>query len=114
MLGEDINLDLTFDMDTPEPNPSKPVIAPFKKLKLDRGNSPVKSPAKNTSQESKALKTAPGHINIDEEDEPRLPSFIKNSLLHKRPVGSMLPAQRNTGVIRTGFDGLGGRTKFIQ
>ncbi|XP_077307671.1 E3 ubiquitin-protein ligase TRAIP [Lithobates pipiens] len=113
-LGEDVNLDLTFNIDTPEPNPTKPVIAPFKKLKLDQGNSPVKRQVKNTLQESKALKAAPGHINVDEEDEPTLPSFIKNSLMHKRPIGSMLPAQRNTGVVRMGFDGLGGRTKFIQ
>ncbi|XP_018427694.1 PREDICTED: E3 ubiquitin-protein ligase TRAIP [Nanorana parkeri] len=113
-LGGDINLDLTFDIDTPEPNPPKAVVAPFKKLKLDQGNSPVKRAAKNMLQASKALKSLPGQINVDEEDEPTLPSFIQNSLLRKKLVGSMLPSQRNTGVIRTGFDGLGGRTKFIQ
>ncbi|KAM5148200.1 E3 ubiquitin-protein ligase TRAIP isoform 1-T1 [Mantella aurantiaca] len=107
MLGDDINLDITFDVDTPEPNPPKPLVAPFKKLKLDQGNSPV------TREESKASKTRSAHIN-QEEDDLTLPLFIKNSLLRKKPVGSMLPAQWNTGVVRTGFDGLGGRTKFIQ
>ncbi|XP_068109031.1 E3 ubiquitin-protein ligase TRAIP-like isoform X2 [Hyperolius riggenbachi] len=107
MLGNDVNLDITFDIDTPEPNLPKSVTAPFKRLKLDQSVSPVKSQAKNTLLESKGLKTY-------EEDEPVLPSFIKNSLLRKKPIGSMLSAHHNTGVVRTGFDGLGGRTKFIQ
>ncbi|XP_068109033.1 E3 ubiquitin-protein ligase TRAIP-like [Hyperolius riggenbachi] len=102
MMGNDVNLDITFDIDTPEPN-----LPPFKRLKLDQSVSPVKSQAKNTLLESKGLKTY-------EEDDPVLPSFIKNSLLRKKPIGSMLSAHHNTGVVRTGFDGLGWRTKFIQ
>nr|DBA18338.1 TPA: hypothetical protein GDO54_016597 [Pyxicephalus adspersus] len=58
MLGDDINLDITFDIDTPEPNPPKPVVAPFKKLKLDNGNSPVKSLMKNMLHESKTFKVS--------------------------------------------------------
>ncbi|XP_075040004.1 E3 ubiquitin-protein ligase TRAIP [Mixophyes fleayi] len=109
VLGEDINLDLTFDIDTPEANTQKPVVAPFKKLKLDKSESPVSRHTKHTLQESKAAT-----VNADEEGDLALPSFIKNSLVRKRPVGSMLSSFNNTGIVRTGFDGLGGRTKFIQ
>ncbi|KAM9326713.1 E3 ubiquitin-protein ligase TRAIP [Gastrophryne carolinensis] len=112
-LGEDVNLDLTFDIDTPEPNSTKPVVAPFKKLKLDQSDSPACTQVKSLLQ-YKGLKSFPCQINTDEDDEPSLPSFIKNSLLRKKPAGSFQTSHQNTGVVRTGFDGMGGRTKFIQ
>ncbi|XP_010769733.1 E3 ubiquitin-protein ligase TRAIP-like [Notothenia coriiceps] len=41
--------------------------------------------------------------------------FFKNSLLFRKKIfGSMLDPQRKPGVMRSGYDGLGGRTKFIQ
>ncbi|XP_063797492.1 E3 ubiquitin-protein ligase TRAIP isoform X2 [Pseudophryne corroboree] len=104
VLGDDINLDLAFDIDTPESNPQKLVVSPFKRSSLSRRTD-------NPTQESKGGTTF--QINADE-DNLALPSFIKNSLVRKRPVGSMLSSFHNTGVIRTGFDGFGGRTKFIQ
>ncbi|KAM4651370.1 E3 ubiquitin-protein ligase TRAIP [Discoglossus pictus] len=111
-LGEDINLDMTFDIDTPEHDTQKSLVAPSKKLKLDKRVC-LTSPNKNTLQESKGLTSWNG-VQIEADEDLTLPSFIKNSLLHKKPVGSLLSMRQNTGVIRTGFDGLGGRTKFIQ
>ncbi|XP_056381200.1 E3 ubiquitin-protein ligase TRAIP [Hyla sarda] len=119
MLGDDINLDLSFDVNTPEHPTQKITIAPSKKIKLD--NFPVSSRTMNTLQDSKGLTNFAGRINAlvekeDVQDDIMLPSFIKNSLLHKKPVKfeTMMSSQQNTGVVRTGFDGLGGRTKFIQ
>ncbi|KAM6248042.1 E3 ubiquitin-protein ligase TRAIP isoform 3-T3 [Spheniscus humboldti] len=44
-----------------------------------------------------------------------LPAFIRNSVLSKKPSsGSLLGPHKNTGTVRMGYDGLGGRTKFIQ
>uniref|UniRef100_A0A3B5K1Z8 TRAF-interacting protein n=1 Tax=Takifugu rubripes TaxID=31033 RepID=A0A3B5K1Z8_TAKRU len=41
--------------------------------------------------------------------------FFRNSFLfRKKTFGSMLDPQRKTGVVQSGYDGLGGRTKFIQ
>ncbi|OCT85647.1 hypothetical protein XELAEV_18023818mg [Xenopus laevis] len=115
MMGNDINLDVTFDIDTPEHNTQKSVVAPFKKMKFDNKEHPLSSPTKNPLQESKGLMSwAGGRTGADEDDDLTLPSFIKNSLLHKKPVGSLLGLRQNTGAVRTGFDGLGGRTKFIQ
>ncbi|XP_069824758.1 E3 ubiquitin-protein ligase TRAIP [Dendropsophus ebraccatus] len=117
MLGEDINLDLSFDVNTPEHTTQKTIIAPSKKIKLD--NSPESSQTKNALKDSKGLMNFAGKINAgigkeDEEEDIALPSFIKNSLLHKKPMKSLISSRQNMGVVRTGFDGLGGRTKFIQ
>ncbi|XP_058855564.1 E3 ubiquitin-protein ligase TRAIP-like isoform X2 [Acipenser ruthenus] len=50
------------------------------------------------------------------EEDIVLAPFLSNSLLfRKNTFGSLLDPQRGKGgAIRTGFDGLGGRTKFIQ
>ncbi|XP_044129285.1 E3 ubiquitin-protein ligase TRAIP [Bufo gargarizans] len=111
MLGDDINLDLSFDIRTPEQCTQKTAIAPCKKIRLDKSEPPG-SPL----QDSKGLTNFTGKVSSapDEEEDLLLPSFIKNSLLHKKPIRSLTSAWPNTGVVRTGFDGLGGRTKFIQ
>ncbi|KAM4722255.1 E3 ubiquitin-protein ligase TRAIP [Rhinophrynus dorsalis] len=112
VLGDDINLDITFDIETPEHCTQNPIVAPLKKLKLDKTECSITSPTKNTLQETKGLMNWAGRQReADEDDELTLPSFIKNSLLHRKPANSL---HQNTGVIRTGYDGLGGRTKFIQ
>uniref|UniRef100_A0A8C5SWH5 Uncharacterized protein n=1 Tax=Laticauda laticaudata TaxID=8630 RepID=A0A8C5SWH5_LATLA len=49
----------------------------------------------------------------DEHLEDLLPSFIRKSVLTKKTVLNSIP-QKNTGIVRIGYDGLGGRTKFIQ
>ncbi|XP_040263042.1 E3 ubiquitin-protein ligase TRAIP isoform X2 [Bufo bufo] len=111
MLGDDINLDLSFDIRTPEQCTQKNAVAPCKKIKLDKSEPPG-SPL----QDSKGLTNFAGKVSsaTDEEEDLQLPSFIKNSLLHKKPIRSLASSWPNTGVVRTGFDGLGGRTKFIQ
>ncbi|KAM4021681.1 E3 ubiquitin-protein ligase TRAIP [Anomaloglossus baeobatrachus] len=121
VLGDDINLDLTFDVNTPEHSAQKATIAPCKKMRMDRSNvfpptPPVNNQNKSALLDSKGSTNFPGRLNnaTSEEEEEDLPPFIKNSLLHKKPMRSLMSARQNTGIVRTGFDGLGGRTKFIQ
>ncbi|XP_063282618.1 E3 ubiquitin-protein ligase TRAIP [Pelobates fuscus] len=112
-LGEDVNLDITFDINTPEHCTQKSMVSAHKKMKLDNLSST--NLKMNTTQESKKPAAWKGvQISTEEDGELPLPNFIKNSLLNRKPVGSLLTARANTGVVRTGFDGLGGRTKFIQ
>nr|XP_028574451.1 E3 ubiquitin-protein ligase TRAIP isoform X2 [Podarcis muralis] len=101
----------TFDVQTPKHPPHKSISAPAKKLKLDKKFAPVTSL-------SRVLKETVESCSADTDDEhleDLLPAFIRNSVMSKRPPASnMLVPQRNTGIVRTGYDGLGGRTKFIQ
>nr|XP_060621720.1 E3 ubiquitin-protein ligase TRAIP isoform X1 [Anolis sagrei ordinatus]XP_060621721.1 E3 ubiquitin-protein ligase TRAIP isoform X1 [Anolis sagrei ordinatus] len=106
----EIDLNATFDVETPKRQPDKTNPAPAKKIKLDKKSSSV-------TNLSKALKDTMENCSSDIEDEhleDLLPAFIRNSILSKRPPVNMLAPQRNTGIVRTGYDGLGGRTKFIQ
>ncbi|XP_027693098.1 E3 ubiquitin-protein ligase TRAIP isoform X2 [Vombatus ursinus] len=51
----------------------------------------------------------------DDELVGNFPSFIRNAVLgKKRPLGNLGDPCRNSGTVRTGFDGLGGRSKYIQ
>ncbi|KAM8930021.1 E3 ubiquitin-protein ligase TRAIP [Pelodytes ibericus] len=114
-LGGDVNLDITFDIDTPEHSNQKSSVSAFKKLKLEERESSEANHMKNNVKDTKKSNMWTGvNINIEDDEDLPLPSFIRNSLYHVKPVGSMLSSQKNTGVVRTGFDGLGGRTKFIQ
>ncbi|KAG9353245.1 hypothetical protein JZ751_017821 [Albula glossodonta] len=63
--NEDIDLNVTFDVSTPDLQEKKPMTAPAKKMRLD-------------------------------------------------PMHMLDPQQSRPGAVRTGYDGLGGRTKFIQ
>ncbi|XP_073501313.1 E3 ubiquitin-protein ligase TRAIP [Phyllobates terribilis] len=115
MLGDDINLELRFDVSTPEPTAQKTTIAPCKKIRLDKSEPPGISQNTSALQDSRGLMNFAGRMNAaTEEEEEELPPFIKNSLLHKKPMRSLMSARPSTGIVRTGFDGLGGRTKFIQ
>ncbi|XP_069500263.1 E3 ubiquitin-protein ligase TRAIP isoform X2 [Ambystoma mexicanum] len=69
---DEIDLDINFDIDTPEHLPPKSITAPAKKIKLDPVGTSAKSHPRNILQEIGGTK------------------------------------------IRTGYDGMGGRTKFIQ
>ncbi|XP_061473756.1 E3 ubiquitin-protein ligase TRAIP [Rhineura floridana] len=108
--SDEIDLNATFDIQTPTHLPHKTVLAPAKKIKLDK-----KAPVKNLSRVLKeAVENCSGDTD-DEHLEDLLPAFIRNSVLSKRPpVNNMLAPQRNTGIVKIGYDGLGGRTKFIQ
>ncbi|XP_053158586.1 E3 ubiquitin-protein ligase TRAIP isoform X2 [Hemicordylus capensis] len=109
--SDDIDLNATFDVETPKHQPHKTVPAPAKKIKLDKKLAPV-------TNLSRALKETAENCSCDTDDElleDLLPAFIRNSVLSKRtPMNRMLMPQTNTGMVRTGFDGLGGRTRFIQ
>ncbi|XP_031411339.1 E3 ubiquitin-protein ligase TRAIP isoform X1 [Meleagris gallopavo] len=110
--SDEINLDETFDVDTPENQPCRSPFSAAKKQKLDKKQPPVVNLAK------KALKETVENWGDDLEDETLkgfLPAFIRNSVFSKKPVsGSLLGPHRNMGKVRMGYDGLGGRTKFIQ
>uniref|UniRef100_A0A3Q1EYZ0 TRAF-interacting protein n=1 Tax=Acanthochromis polyacanthus TaxID=80966 RepID=A0A3Q1EYZ0_9TELE len=85
---EDIDLNMTYDITTPDDVAKRPKQVPLKKMRLD-------PPARD--------------------EESALDPFLRNSLLfRKKTFGSMLDPQRKPGAVRTGYDGLGGRTKFIQ
>ncbi|XP_003442670.1 E3 ubiquitin-protein ligase TRAIP [Oreochromis niloticus] len=100
--SEDIDLNMTYDITTPDDGAKRPMRVPLKKMRLDP---PVTSVSKHSEKTSALSK------NRDEDLDP----FLRNSLLfRKKTFGSMLEPQRKPGAVRTGYDGLGGRTKFIQ
>ncbi|XP_077182164.1 E3 ubiquitin-protein ligase TRAIP isoform X3 [Paroedura picta] len=109
--SDDINLNATFDVETPKHQPHKTVPAPAKKLRLDKKSASV-------TNLSRVLKATAENCSAEAEGEHLedfLPAFIRNSVLSKRPPGtSQLMPPRNIGIVRMGYDGLGGRTKFIQ
>ncbi|XP_064523990.1 E3 ubiquitin-protein ligase TRAIP isoform X1 [Pseudopipra pipra] len=110
--SDEINLDATFDVDTPEHQPCTSPFSPAKRQKLDKRPPPVVNLAK------KVLKETVENWADDVEDDVLkglLPAFIRNSVLSKKPsLGSLLGSHKNMGTVRTGYDGMGGRTKFIQ
>ncbi|XP_067908162.1 E3 ubiquitin-protein ligase TRAIP isoform X2 [Heterodontus francisci] len=105
-IGEDIDLCLTYDFDTPDHIPPTSLSTLSKKIKLDTAGSST------PNQSSKSLL----NLKTDKDkDDHVLPTFLKNSMLFlKKPRGSFLDPHRNQGSVRIGFDGLGGRTKFIE
>uniref|UniRef100_A0A8D0EGA6 TRAF interacting protein n=1 Tax=Strix occidentalis caurina TaxID=311401 RepID=A0A8D0EGA6_STROC len=110
--SDEINLDATFDVDTPEHQSCRSPFSPAKRQKLDKKPPPVINLAK------KVLKETVENWADDLEDDALkglLPAFIRNSVLSKKPSsGSLLGPHKNMGTVRMGYDGLGGRTKFIQ
>ncbi|NWU33346.1 TRAIP ligase, partial [Hylia prasina] len=110
--SDEINLDATYDVDTPEQQPCTAPIGPTKRQKLDKKPPPVVNLAK------KVLKETVENGADDLEDDALkglLPTFIRNSVLSKKPsCGGLLGSHKNMGSVRTGYDGMGGRTKFIE
>ncbi|XP_018589720.1 E3 ubiquitin-protein ligase TRAIP isoform X5 [Scleropages formosus] len=106
--SEDIDLNVTFDISTPELGGRKPGPVPSKKMRMDAADSAPSRHEENTSTGSKNRSVRDEEILI----EP----FLRNSILfRKKTFGSMLdPTRSRVGTVRTGFDGLGGRAKFIQ
>nr|XP_033782329.1 E3 ubiquitin-protein ligase TRAIP [Geotrypetes seraphini] len=109
--NDEIDLNITYDFDTPDHVSSKSTITPTKRIRLAKTEHPVTNPAEGTLQNSKIKNWT---ANQNDEDDILLPAFIKNSLLKSKSFGSILDPHRNKGAVRMGFDGLGGRTKFIQ
>uniref|UniRef100_A0A8C1QRX1 TRAF-interacting protein n=1 Tax=Cyprinus carpio TaxID=7962 RepID=A0A8C1QRX1_CYPCA len=103
--SQEIDLNLTFDINTPEQVERKPVQVPSKKMRLDTSGVMCMCVF---SQNSRV-----------KEDDVMMGPMLRNSLLfRKNTLGSMLdPFCRNASFlfqVRSGYDGLGGRAKFIQ
>lgn len=102
--SKDIDLNMTYDITTPDDRAKRPMQVPSKKMCLDP---PVASVSKHNEKISALSKNHDEELTLD--------PFLRNSLLfRKKTFGSMLEPQRKAGAVRTGYDGLGGRTKFIQ
>ncbi|KAM7423202.1 hypothetical protein PAMA_010977 [Pampus argenteus] len=102
--SEDIDLNITYDITTPDDVAKRPAQVPSKKMRLDPPASSVSKHNEKTSSLSKAR-----------DEDGSMDLFLRNSLLfRKKTFGSMLEPQRKPGAVKTGYDGLGGRTKFIQ
>ncbi|XP_008291705.1 E3 ubiquitin-protein ligase TRAIP [Stegastes partitus] len=102
--SEDIDLNMTYDITTPDDAAKRPKQVPSKKMRLEP---PVTSASKHNEKTSSSSKAR--------DEDSVMDPFLRNSLLfRKKTFGSMLDPQRKSGVVRTGYDGLGGRTKFIQ
>lgn len=103
--SEDIDLNITYDVTTPEDVSKKSVQSTSKKMRID----PLLAAAAKRSETTASVNKA--------RDEEPMDQFLRNSLLfRKKTFGSMLEPQRNqsAGKVRCGYDGLGGRTKFFQ
>ncbi|XP_044078016.1 E3 ubiquitin-protein ligase TRAIP [Siniperca chuatsi] len=102
--SEDIDLNMTYDITTPDDVAKRPTQVPSKKMRLDP---PAPSVSKHNEKSSSLSKAR--------DEEGSMDPFLRNSLLfRKKTFGSMLDPQRKPGTVRSGYDGLGGRTKFIQ
>lgn len=119
-FSDDIDLNATFDVDTPPAKPSSIQHGHAKKLCLEKAHSlvqdvPKKIP-KGLKKESQLLLGGQHCVGEpDEEVAGAFPVFIRNAILgQKQPKRTRPEPCRSTDAVRTGFDGLGGRTKFIQ
>ncbi|VFV17343.1 traf-interacting protein [Lynx pardinus] len=119
-FGDDIDLNATFDVDTPPAQPASIQQGRAKKLCQEIAHSPVQdipnkmpNDPKQESQLSLGGQRCMGEP--DEELASAFPVFIRNAVLgQKQPKRAKAEPRRSTDAVRTGFDGLGGRTKFIQ
>ncbi|KAF7693473.1 E3 ubiquitin-protein ligase TRAIP [Silurus meridionalis] len=103
--SQDIDLNVTFDISTPEQVEKKPIAVPSKKMRLD--------PAATSSKHCE--NTFGSKTSQPKDDKVSMEPMFRNSLLfRKKMFGSMLDPHSKSGAVRTGYDGLGGRTKFIQ
>ncbi|XP_058414914.1 E3 ubiquitin-protein ligase TRAIP isoform X3 [Diceros bicornis minor] len=116
-FSDDIDLNATFDVDTP---PARPSGMHTKKLCQENAHSPIKDipkkMPKGPKQESQL--SLGGQRCVGEPDEElagAFPVFIRNAVLGQKQLKrARAEPCRSTDAVRTGFDGLGGRTKFIQ
>ncbi|KAM9592930.1 E3 ubiquitin-protein ligase TRAIP [Trichechus inunguis] len=119
-FSDDIDLNATFDVDTPSTQPSNSQPGLIKKLCLEKAHSPIQDVLKKMSKGPKqdCQLSLGGQRCVGEPDEElagAFPVFIRNAILgHKQPKRTRVESYRSTNAVRTGFDGLGGRTKFIQ
>ncbi|NXD95362.1 TRAIP ligase, partial [Chaetorhynchus papuensis] len=118
--SDEINLDDTYDVDTPEHQPCTFPFSTTKRQKLDKKPAacmwtPFPPPCWLKGFSCCFV----GQNRADELEDAALkgllPPFVRNSLLSKKPSsGSLQGSHKNMGSVRMGFDGMGGRTKFIE
>uniref|UniRef100_A0A452QSJ0 E3 ubiquitin-protein ligase TRAIP n=1 Tax=Ursus americanus TaxID=9643 RepID=A0A452QSJ0_URSAM len=118
-FGEDIDLNATFDVDTPPSQPSSIHHSRAKKLSQE-----IAQPCPRHSELALGSPLQESQLSLggqrcvgepDEELASAFPVFIRNAVLgQKQPKRAKAEPCRSTDTVRTGFDGLGGRTKFIQ
>ncbi|XP_035299838.1 E3 ubiquitin-protein ligase TRAIP isoform X2 [Cricetulus griseus] len=119
-ISDEIDLNATFDVVTPPAQPSSSQHGHPKKLSLERARSPVQDVLKKIPKVSKQEPqlSLGGQRCIGEPDEElagAFPLFIRNAIRgQKQPNRTTADSRCSTDVVRIGFDGLGGRTKFIQ
>nr|XP_003409921.1 E3 ubiquitin-protein ligase TRAIP [Loxodonta africana] len=119
-FSDDIDLNATFDVDTPPARPSSSQPGLAKKLCLEKAHSPDQDVHKTIPKGPKQdfQLSLGGQCCAGEPDEElagAFPVFIRNAILgHKQPKRTRVESFCTTDAVRTGFDGLGGRTKFIQ
>ncbi|RVE72819.1 hypothetical protein OJAV_G00041700 [Oryzias javanicus] len=102
--GDDVDLNITYDISTPEHVVKRSTQVTAKKMTLDP---PLTSFAKPYDKSSSK--------NKPQDEDPAMGPFLRNSMLfRKKSFGSMLDPHHKPGAVRTGYDGLGGRTKFFQ
>ncbi|XP_039693729.1 E3 ubiquitin-protein ligase TRAIP isoform X1 [Pteropus medius] len=120
VFSDDIDLNATFDVDTPPARPSGIQHGQAKKLCTEKTHSSVRDIPKNVPQGPKQesqlfLGGQPCAGELDEELAGAFPVFIRNAVLGQKQLKKARAEPcRSTDAVRTGFDGLGGRTKFIQ
>uniref|UniRef100_A0A8C8ZT83 TRAF interacting protein n=1 Tax=Prolemur simus TaxID=1328070 RepID=A0A8C8ZT83_PROSS len=119
-FSDEIDLNATFDVDTPTARPSSSQHGHSKKHHLEKSHSPVQNIPKKIPKCSKqeSQLSLGGQRCAGEPDEELVgafPVFIRNAILgQKQPKRTRAESCHSKDVVRTGFDGLGGRTKFIQ
>uniref|UniRef100_A0A8C5YS76 E3 ubiquitin-protein ligase TRAIP n=1 Tax=Marmota marmota marmota TaxID=9994 RepID=A0A8C5YS76_MARMA len=118
-FGDDVDLDASFNVDTPQTQPSNSQHGHSKRLCLEKAHSPVQDILKKMPRGPKQSQLSLGGQHCAREPDEDLagafPVFIRNAVLgQKQPKRAIAESCRSTDVVRTGFDGLGGRTKFIQ
>ncbi|XP_004625167.1 E3 ubiquitin-protein ligase TRAIP [Octodon degus] len=114
------DLNATFNVKTPPAQTSGSRHSCSKKLCMEKAHSLVqdvlRKKPKIPKQESQH--TLGGQRCVEEPDEElagAFPVFIRKAVLgQKQPRRAITESCRSTDVVRTGFDGLGGRTRFIQ
>ncbi|XP_057701664.1 E3 ubiquitin-protein ligase TRAIP [Corythoichthys intestinalis] len=101
--GDEVDLNLTYEVNTPDASAKRPVKIPTKKMRVDE-------PSLVPKHNDKASTSSKARV-----EDSAMDPFLRNSLLfRKKTFGSMLEPQRTFGNVKSGYDGLGGRTKFIQ
>ncbi|XP_053525557.1 E3 ubiquitin-protein ligase TRAIP isoform X1 [Artibeus jamaicensis] len=119
-FSDEIDLNATFDVDTPPARPTGIRHGHAKKLCPETAHSPIQDAPKKVSKacrQETQLSLGGQHCvgEPDEELAGAFPLFIRNAVLGlKQPKRARAESCRSTDAVRTGFDGLGGRTKFIQ